>query len=300
MNIPFYIVDVFAEEKYAGNQLAVITEGRYIDPLLMQKIAREINFSETTFITSGAEVKDVFDVRIFTPREEVPFAGHPVLGTAYVIQKEILKAPERRLHLNLQSGHIAVLTNYLENNEIDIIWMRQNPPTFGKTFSPEEILPLLGLHRDDLDLNFPIQEVSTGLPALITPLKSLDALRKAKVDLGIYNKFVESGNPRAIFIFTPETYLEEDDLAARMFAPAYGIAEDPATGSANGCLCGYLLKYNYYKKDRFCVSVEQGYEVDRPSKLFLKGEEEHGKIIIYVGGRVRPVARGELFIDMPA
>lgn len=289
----FYIVDVFAIEKYTGNQLAVFTDANISDAE-MQKLAQEMNYSETTFITSENPVNNGYNVRIFTPNSEIPFAGHPTLGTAFIIQQQIIKQVVEKVILNLQVGQIPITFIYAENNQVDVLWMRQNQPDFYQFFSKEEIAPLLSLEVDDLDDNFPIQEVSTGLPFFIVPLKNKFALQKAKVNKELFFKFVENTTAKAILIFCPECKYEENDLSVRVFVDYYGIPEDPATGSANGCLAGYLLKYNYFGNDEINIKVEQGYEINRPSLLLLKGRKNQDEIEVNVGGKVIAIAQGSV------
>jgi|Deesub1362B_J571_1020462.scaffolds.fasta_scaffold02483_5 trans-2,3-dihydro-3-hydroxyanthranilate isomerase len=290
--LTFYIVDVFAEEKYAGNQLAVFRNAEALSDTEMQQIAKEMNYSETTFILSEEKQNYKYDVRIFTPEEEVPFAGHPTLGTAYVIQHEIIKEPIERIILNLKVGQIPVTINY-SGEQVDVLWMKQVTPTFGKIFDAGQISQVLSLDKRDIDDRFPIQEVSTGLPFIIVPLKTLDALKQAKVARDKYFELIKDTQAKAILIFCPETYKEENDLSVRVFADYYGVPEDPATGSGNGCLAGYLVKYRYFGEDRINIRVEQGYEIGRPSLLFLRAEEKEGKINISVGGKVIMIAKGE-------
>jgi len=286
VSLTFYIVDVFAEEKYAGNQLAVVRGGSDLPAETLRKIALEMNYSETTFVLSEKEVEGGYDVRIFTPGGEVPFAGHPTLGTAYVIQHEILASPVERVTLNLKAGKIPVSFG-------EILWMRQLPPTFGATPDPASVASTLSLERADLDDHYPVQEVSTGLPALIVPLGSLDALQRCRVHHDRYGDLVENIEARNVLVFCPEPH-ESADLSARMFAPGIGVSEDPATGSANGCLAGYLVKHRYFGTDSVDVRVEQGYEIDRPSLLYLQAEKRGAKTSVHVGGKVQMVARGEL------
>jgi len=290
----FYIVDVFAEAKYAGNQLAVfLGEGvASLSDEEMLEIAREMNYSETTFIRSTTLEDGGYDVRIFTPSKELPFAGHPTLGTAYIIQQEIIKKPVDRITLNLGVGQIPVTWSDTETEE-ELLWMRQNYPEFYQSFDREAIAPVLGLEAADFDDRFPIQEVSTGVPFIITPLKTQATLKKAKVNLEAYYQFIKTANAKEIFLFCPEAYDPEHQFSARMFAPALGIPEDPATGSANGCFAGYLANYNYFGSDRIEVQVEQGYEIDRPSLLFLKAQKNGDKIDVMVGGKVVAIAKGE-------
>jgi len=291
--LPFYIVDVFAEMKYAGNQLAVVRDAAGLSDDDMQNITKEMNYSETTFILSDDQRNGGYDVRIFTPAEEVPFAGHPTLGTAYIIQQEIIKEPIEKIILNLKVGQIPVTFNYT-GKEKNVLRMKQIEPTFGQTIEPEQISQVLGINTGDIDERFPVQEVSTGMYFIIVPLKTLDAVKRAKVDRDKYFKLIENRPAKAILVFCPETYSQENDLNVRVFVDYYGIPEDPATGSGNGCLAGYLVKNRYFGKDQIDIRVEQGYEIARPSLLYLKAENKDGKIDISVGGKVVMVARGEL------
>lgn len=289
----FYILDVFAEEKYTGNQLAVVRVKKRLSDLEMQKIAREINFSETTFILSDRKEKDGYNVRIFTPQQEISFAGHPTLGTAYLIQKEIIKKPVKDVILNLKAGQIPVALNY-RGDKISHLTMKQMEPIFGRRFEIQKIVEVLSLNESEIDEKFPVEEVSTGLPFIIVPLKTLDAVKRARIEKERYFELIKNIDAKAILIFCPETYKKENHLNVRMFAPYYGITEDPATGSANGCLAGYLVKHRYFGKDQINVRVEQGYEIGRPSLLFLKAKKIGERIEIYVGGKVIEIARGVL------
>jgi len=294
-NLTFHIVDVFAEEKYAGNQLAVVRDGKRLSSSEMQKIAKEMHFSETSFILSDTKRQGGYDVRFFTPETELPFAGHPTLGTAYVILREIIKNPVTRIILNLKVGQITVTPTYNAQGQPDIVWMKQKQPTFGQTFKAETIAPVLNLNVADIEAAFPIQEVSTGVADIIVPLKTLSAVKRARIDKDKYNQLIENIEAKSVFVFSPETYHRQNHLNARMFADYYGIPEDPATGSANGCLAAYLVKNQYFGQDQINVRVEQGYEVGRPSLLLLKAKQGKGeKIDVNVGGRVQPIAKGEL------
>lgn len=289
----FYILDVFAEEKYAGNQLAVVRVKKKLSDSEMQKIAREINFSETTFILSDRPEKGGYNVRIFTPQQEIPFAGHPTLGTAYIIQKEIIKKPIKDVILNLKVGQIPVALSY-RGGKISRLTMKQMEPTFGRRFDIQKIAEVLSLNESEIDERFPIEEVSTGLPFIVVPLKTLDTVKRALVEKERYFALIKDIDAKAILIFCPETYKKENHLNVRMFAHYYGISEDPATGSANGCLAGYLVKYRYFNKEQINVRIEQGYEIGRPSLLFLNAKKIVEGIEVYVGGKVIEIARGVL------
>jgi trans-2,3-dihydro-3-hydroxyanthranilate isomerase len=281
---PFYIVDVFAEKKYAGNQLAVISNAADIPAEIMQQIGRETNFSETTFILSDRMRDGGYDVRIFTTEEELPFAGHPTLGTAYVIMNCLAGGRPGSLKLNLKVGQIPVTLD-----DDGILWMKQINPVFGRTFRPEDVAGAIGLTPDDVDDRFPVQEVSTGLPFVIVPLRSNGSLRRARRTTEPFEQF-----GRRIFMFNAEPRETGHDLAARMFSTEESMHEDPATGSASGCLAGYLVKHRYFGKDIVDVSMEQGYEMGRSSLLRLRAKPVGDEIEVRVGGRAVLVARGEL------
>jgi trans-2,3-dihydro-3-hydroxyanthranilate isomerase len=287
----FYIVDVFAEEKYAGNQLAVFRSGNTLSDTEMQRIAREMNFSETTFILDEEERDGGFDVRIFTPGAEVPFAGHPTLGTAHIIRTEIgHEKKSGEIKLNLQAGQIPVSFN--ESDEPAIYRMRQLQPVFGETIAPEVMADLLNLKSSDIDNRNPVEEVSTGLPHILVPLCGLDALKRARVNKEKYFEFIKERWAKPILIFCAEPYNSLNDISVRMFADCFGISEDPATGSGNGCLAGYLVRHRYWGKNEIDIRSEQGYEIGRPSLLFLKARERNGAISIEVGGKAITAAKG--------
>ncbi len=291
-NQPFYIVDVFAEDKYEGNQLAVFSHAADLSPAEMQKIARETNFSETTFVRSSEKLDGGYDVRIFTPAEEIPFAGHPTLGTAFVIQQELIGQPVAAVHLNLKVGQIPVSFSYQNDKPVNL-WMRQNEPVFGKRHDPAATSWVLGLDDKELDNRYPIEEVSTGLPFIIVPLKNLDSIKRIEIDQNKYFDMIKDGPAKAILTFCPETYDFNNVLNVRVFVGYYGIPEDPATGSANGCLAGYLVKHLYFDKPDIDIRVEQGYEIGRPSLLHLRSKVNQGVIDVAVGGNVIKIAQGE-------
>lgn len=292
MSLSFFIVDVFAETKYAGNQLAVFTNAGHLNAEQMQQIAKEINFSETTFILSPELQANGYNVRIFTPTQELPFAGHPTLGTAFVIQQALIQQPIAQINLNLKVGQIPVTLAYLYQTP-DVLWMRQNAPVFGETLTAEMVAPVLGLEASAIDSQFPIQVVSTGIPFMIVPLTSLADLQRLKINVEQMFALVETLEAKEIFVFCPETRDPKNQFSARMFAHYLGIPEDPATGSANGCFAAYLSQHRYLGDSSVDVRVEQGYEIGRPSLLLLKANQVGETITVQVGGTVVMVARGE-------
>jgi trans-2,3-dihydro-3-hydroxyanthranilate isomerase len=275
----FYITDVFAEEPYSGNQLGTFVDAADITTEEMQQIARELNFAETTFITGGS-LADGFDVRIFTPAAELPFAGHPTLGTSFLIRNEILKNDIAVLTLNLGVGKIPVTFG-----DEGVLWMEQKAPSFGEQIAVETIAEELGLEPSDINGDYPAQPVSTGLEFLLIPLNSYRALKKASVNEGKLAK--------GYFLFCKGGYNKTQSIQARMFAQGLGVSEDPATGSANGCLASYMVEHKFLGTSEVNITVGQGYEIGRPSQLYLRASKNGSEYEINVGGKVRLVASGE-------
>jgi trans-2,3-dihydro-3-hydroxyanthranilate isomerase len=283
--ITFYIVDVFAETKYTGNQLAVFRGP--VPEALMQPLALEMHYSETTFITNETPRDGGYDVRIFTPGAEVPFAGHPTVGTAHILRTEVAPGLPDSVALNLKVGQIPVRFN-------GNYWMTQNPPIFGAQLSSEALAAVLGLAPGDLDPRFPVEEASTGLPFIIVPLPSLAVLQRARVNRDKYFELVAKTWAKGILVFCPEARSPENQLSVRVFVDFFGVPEDPATGSGNGCLAGYLVKHRYWGQDAMEARVEQGHQVGRPSLLHLKAAAGPDGIHVAVGGNAITVASGEL------
>ncbi len=286
--LPFTIVDVFAEEKYAGNQLAVFRDAGDLSGEQMQAIARETHFSETTFILGGKPRAGGWDVRIFTPGEEVPFAGHPTLGTAHVVREEILMGKAESVTLNLKAGPIPVA---FAGGGIG--WMKQNEPEFGPIHPAAVLAAVLNLPAAEVDPRFPVQEVSTGLGFFIVPLRDLDSLKKARIDRDRYFSLVRATPAKGILAFCPQGRETGEDLSVRVFVDWFGVPEDPATGSGNGCLAAWLVRHRFFGAPAIDLRSGQGHEIDRPSRLLLKAEETGARILVSVGGRSIAVARGE-------
>lgn len=283
----FYLLDVFGNSKYTGNQLAVFQNAGDLSSKVMQQIAREINFSETTFITNNQPHNEGYPVRIFTPGNEVEFAGHPTLGTAFIIKKYIDKNNSDTIRLNLKAGQIPV--SFVR----DLLWMRQNQPYFGEELSLKLIAELLNLSIADINDKFPVIDVSTGLPFTIVPLRSMKALKKARINHLLYPSYIEKAWAKGIMVFCAEGYNSQQELASRVFVDYYGIPEDPATGSATGCLAAYIVKYGIFGSGRQKLTVGQGYEIGRPSELMIDAELRNSEYEINVGGRVFETGKGD-------
>lgn len=256
----------------------------------MQAITREMNYSETTFVEALPHDDGAFDVRIFTPGRELPFAGHPTLGTAFVL-RHLLGISDHPIRLREPIGDIPVTVE--GEGQDETLWMTQASPTFATIYQQEEIAYLLGLRKTDIDPAYPVQEVNTGLTALIVPVASLKAAVSARLNLEGYRTYLANGGPSSILLFAKETVNADCDLHVRVFVGDWGIPEDPATGSANGALAGYLAHYRVMG-DSVDLKVEQGLEIGRPSVLYLRASQQSDNIEVKVGGHVVLVAEGRL------
>ena len=286
----FYIVDVFAEKQYEGNQLAVCIPNEDIKQEEMQKIAKEINFSETTFIMSGLQKDGGYNVKIFTPDSEIPFAGHPTLGTAYIIQRFIDSNESNEIKLNLEVGQIPVMFKGQEG------WMLQNQPIFNSIIDVETISKILQVDVEDINVEHPVQVVSTGLPSIIVNIKTLDAVNRCKINHQLYDELLSEIGNANLLVFTEETVNPSNDLHARVFMFTSGHLEDPATGSANGNLAGYLLEHNFLDSNDISYSIEQGYSINRKSLLKAVATRNNSKYSIQIGGSAFVTAEGKWVI----
>lgn len=292
MSRTLHIVDVFAERRYSGNPLAVVTNAEGLADDEMQAIAAEINFSETTFVGSEANTDGSHRVRIFTPAREIAFAGHPILGTAWVIRQEA-KATMESVVLDLKIGPVPV-TFERDAGHQEVCWFAAPQVTLGPTCAPEPIAAALGLSPDDIDSAGPVRQCGAGTSAMIVPLRSLAALRKCVLDLGVYGALAAQGFPSLVYVFCRETRDPRNDLSARFFFEAHGVREDPATGNGAAFLGAYLLRHHLFGDGDLSLRIEQGHEVRRPSLVRLRARVADGRPLISVGGGVVATVRGEL------
>ncbi|MEF8773971.1 MAG: PhzF family phenazine biosynthesis protein [Halobacteriales archaeon] len=299
MSHPLHVVDVFAERKYAGNQLAVVRDAADLSGEEMQAIAREMAYSETTFVESTKrEAGGGWDVRIFTPTEELPFAGHPTLGTAHVIHEHLAENPDETVRLNLGVGQVPIRAETVDGAAT--LWMTQQSPEFGVQLDRQALANVLSLSEDALATDYPIQIVSTGLATIVVPLRDGAALTCIEIDRNAYRTVTGDREAKLVLAVAPDPRDDANDLAVRVFAPGLGVPEDPATGSANGCLAAYLARHRYLGGREVDARVEQGHELDRPSLLYLRAGDAAGPddpgdaVTVEVGGSVQPVVEGRL------
>ncbi|NPV02440.1 MAG: PhzF family phenazine biosynthesis protein [Brevinematales bacterium] len=278
MKAKYYIVDVFAEEKGGGNQLAVVFPKHELSDEEMQAIALEFHFSETTFVTGMTG--DAYTARIFTPAVEVPFAGHPTLGTAAVIAREYGLDKQKPVKLSLKIGIIPVTMPADDG----VLWMKQNQPEFGARYDIKTIAEKFGMYMNDFHHDYPPAVVSTGIPFLMIPLGGADALKNSQAVFSKGSGIMPEDMKHSFYCFLPPERPHGGTATARLFAPRFGVSEDPATGSAAGCLGAYLTQYGPDKT--IDIRINQGAEVNRPSVLYVKTTKTGDKFEILVGGKV--------------
>lgn len=297
--LPFIQTSVFIDDRYSfsGNQLATFYDAssNNITKEEMQGIALEMNFSETTFIFPSERDCDA-KIRIFTPRNELDFAGHPTLGTAFVLrEKGIIPQQSQKGTLELGIGPIEI--EFFDNNEIGMI--QPEPKFLDKYTHKDKMAKILGIGKEGLSNEYPMQVVSTGFSFLIVPLKSMEVINNISLNPQLQLEILEAFTTSKILVFTTETVHRGSTVHSRMFAPSVGVLEDPATGSAAGPLTAYLEQWkvisNYSSGKR--IIIEQGYQIQRPSKLIgqtIHSEEKISNVLI--SGEVKKTAQGEFFI----
>ena len=285
-------LDVFTDRALTGNALAVCLDGRGLSTEQMQALARETNLSETTFIIPGetsAELERGIRVRIFTVQEELPFAGHPTLGTAFV-----LRGPgDSQVRLDLNVGTVPVRFEHSDGQSL-FGEMTQKNPEFGATHPPDVIAQFTNLSPGDFDDSVPIQTVSTGVPFTITAIRSLKKLQSLRLDLPRALEYLAQSGGKFLYFVSRETVDPKARLHARML---FYNGEDPATGSAAGCCASWMVAHGVAASDEQ-VMIEQGLEMHRPSRIFVRATKKDNQVInVRVGGNCVEVLRGELTLS---
>ncbi|HEX8457405.1 MAG TPA: PhzF family phenazine biosynthesis protein [Pyrinomonadaceae bacterium] len=302
----YHLVDVFTDRQFGGNPLAVFTNGRGIPAERMQAIAKELNLSETTFVLPPEDNANDYRVRIFTPGQELPMAGHPTVGTTYVLAREHLierggEGAETTIKLEEGVGTIPVRIEWRGGGEARFIEMQQPRPTFGaRVEDMAAVAEMLSIDGDEIDAALPLEVVSCGVPFLYVPVRSLRAVRSIKFRTDVWESKLKAVVPPEVFVFTREVEFPGSTVHSRMFAPGMGIYEDPATGGASGPLGCYLVKHGVVPCDEGEAAIlsEQGIEMGRPSFIHVRiareGEEITG---VRVGGECRFMGEGYLEVE---
>ena len=277
----YEILDVFAEAPLQGNPLAVIFGAGRLATAEMQALARETNLSETTFVLQDAARDGAFDVRIFTPALELPYAGHPTLGTAFAIREALCQRAVDSVALRLGVGLVPV--RFADDGRV---WLESPPANFMPFGDAELAAAALGLPESALDPALPVE--SAGGRQLFVPLRERAQVEAARVEPAAYAKLCATG-PKSLYCFARGARDPRNHFTVRLFAPAAGVPEDPATGSAAGWLGQYLVRHRALGDGPVDVRLEQGHAIARPSLLHVRASATGSQ----VGGRVIRSARGE-------
>ncbi|HKD79724.1 MAG TPA: PhzF family phenazine biosynthesis protein [Candidatus Angelobacter sp.] len=294
--LSFVQLDVFTSVPLEGNQLAVFADGRSLSDAEMQTVAKEMNLSETTFILprdAATERERGVRVRIFTVNEELPFAGHPTLGTAMVLRENGMRGNNgaEEIALDLNVGRIPV--RFSTRDGLPFGMMTQRDPEFTQKHSREDVARAAGLALDDIASDVPIQTVSTGNAFIIVPLQSLHILQNLAPNWADMKNYLEKTDARFLYFVSREAVNPEARLQTRMI---FYNGEDPATGSAAGPCAAWAVKYGVVPPDQQ-VLLEQGVEMKRRSRIFFSASRQGDKIVnVRVGGHAVEVIRGELFL----
>ncbi len=301
--LKFYQADVFTGDPFGGNPVAVFPDAQGLSDYQLQQIAREMNLSETVFVLPPTDGAAVVRLRIFTPTQELPFAGHPVLGTFYVLAQLGLIAAIDGVTRVMQECNIGLFPVELHarEGEVTLVVMTQPKPEFlGPVSAMEDVYEIaraLGLPKSVItDLKWPIEVVSTGLPVIIVPVRTLTAVRSIQPDASAIMDLCSRFGANGLMAFTTVTVEPSATVHARMLAPLIGILEDPATGSASGALGAYLVQNGVVDVAPTTeIVIEQGYEIERPSQIFVRVESDDDIIqTVKVGGQCVMVVEGTL------
>ena len=287
-------IDAFTRIPYTGNPCAVLPQAEGLTVEQMQAIARETNLNETAFVFKSTKAH--FKVRYFTPRNEIPFAGHPTIATVYMLAEEgliPLKEPVIHISLEFEIGVLPVDIEIKHGKPVRVI-MTQKAPTFGMTLSPEEVAPCFGLRVSDLRSDCPSQVVGTGVPFLMVPARDINVLAKVRMDRDTLAKLLDKAGIGAAFMFCLGGFMKEADTHARFFDPR-GTSEDPYTGSATGAMGCYVIHYGLKKGPT--LVAEQGNFVKRPGDGVIEiGGSPQQIENVRLGGAAVRVLEGKLFI----
>ena len=287
-----YLVDVFTREQYSGNPLAVIVSETPLATAIMQKIAAEINFSETTFVATNADAGGGYATRIFTPVREIAFTGHPILGSAWVLREYVIRQPLQRVCLNLGLGQVPV--SFDGEDAAARCWFIAPPITLGATIEPDAIATALRLRPRDIDTRSPVQVVGSTTSAIVVPLRDLDALQRGRLDLERFATLAAAGFPPLLYLYCAQARAARNDFSARFFFEAREVREDPATGNGAAFLGAYLLEHASVNARGLSLRIEQGHELGRPSLIHLRARVVGAEREIEIGGSVVANAAGKL------
>jgi trans-2,3-dihydro-3-hydroxyanthranilate isomerase len=300
MPLPYHVLDVFTDERFAGNPLAVVLDADGLETSRCQAIAREFNLSETVFVAAPRDPVNTARIRIFTPARELPFAGHPTVGTAALLA--LTRAPEMIVRQDLSIvieeaiGEVQCIVRRVKGRVRASFTLPKLPERTGQAPGKAALAAALSLDVTDIGFDQHVAAVfSAGVPYLLVPLRDRAAVGRASPSLDRWPESFPDPLPKSVFVYSRESVTPEAAFHARMFAPTFGIYEDPATGSALAAFAGATVLFDHYSEGDHTLIVEQGFEMGRPSLMTLGLDIERGQLAsASIGGGAVLVAQGTL------
>jgi trans-2,3-dihydro-3-hydroxyanthranilate isomerase len=307
MELPFYTLDVFTDRTFGGNPLGVFPDAAHLPTDLMQRIALEMNLSETVFLGPPETEDGAARVRIFTPEREVPFAGHPTVGSAIFLAGRAIESGALDEALDPQGSGKPVVVRFVERNPVfarftTALLPEHRPSPHGV----EELAAMVGLEPSDIGgvgprgAKLEPEMVSCGLEYFVIPVRTLEAARRSALDTARWQRMLANAWAHHVYLVCMDGEGADVDVHVRMYAPGSGVPEDPATGSAAAALGGYLSKADGRGEATLSWTVEQGLEIGRPSLLYVEADRAGGTTSsVRVGGSAVPVSRGTMVVPDP-
>ncbi|MDQ3927567.1 MAG: PhzF family phenazine biosynthesis protein [Chloroflexota bacterium] len=295
----YFIVDVFTDRQFGGNPLAVFTDGRGLSTETMQRLAKEMNLSESTFLLPPEDPANHFKLRIFTPGKELPAAGHPTIGTSFVLARErMFDWSGDAAELRLEEG-VGLIPVHLEfrGGASHMIWMTQPLPRFGPVLDDvTSVAEMLSIEPENINTDLPVVVGSCGVPFLYVPVRDLETMHRLRLRQDVSSRLLSPLGTGEVFIFAPEVEYVGSTVHSRMFAPDMGVGEDPATGIASGPLGSYMVRYGLVSANPTAYIVsEQGIEMGRPSFIHIQITREGDEIArVQVGGQAVYMGEGDI------
>ncbi|MBK6264561.1 PhzF family phenazine biosynthesis protein [Marivirga sp. S37H4] len=294
----YYLLDVFTNQPFGGNPLAVFPNADGFTGEQMQKLTKELNLSESVFLLKPTHPDADLRMRIYTPGMELPTAGHPTIGTAFLLLEEKLIVPKKTNQITLEQSIGNIQVNFQKDHDSFVNIMMQQPlPKFEQTFKDKKLVAsLLSIEENEIEREFPCRIVNCGNPFLIIPVRQLRTMERLKLNHDLFYQILDEIKITGIMAFSLETTSADTLTHSRMFAPHLGMIEDPATGSAHGPLAAYLFNYQMAEMKQLVIG-EQGIEMGRPARINMQIEQEGGKISkVLIGGESVIMGKGEIRI----
>ncbi len=294
MSFDFYILDVFTDSQFSGNPLAVVVNANLLEKSIKQSIAAEMNFSETCFLNAIEENNGGFELEIFTPSQEIAFAGHPILGAAKVLVDQYYSGHEKSIVINLKNEQVSISFDG-DESRMGNIWFSSPKITVGSIISKDDISSILNVDKEIFKDDLPIQEISAFTSALILPFSSGKQLKQFCIEDKIFEELDANKLPNLLYCFTDNTFENSNDYQVRFFFNSHGVREDPATGNGAAFFGAYLDEHNQIDNNNI-IKIEQGHNLGRPSLISIKVSNSDVNSNVSVGGHVIMNVKGEIIL----